>query len=67
MQRYHIRLVCSHVPTTVAPRPAQLGGRPPYPTETMVRISALKRLHHLSDEQSEFQLLDQMSFNASAA
>jgi len=31
--------------------------RPPFPTETMVRIMVLKRLHNLSDEQVEFQLL----------
>lgn len=46
----------------VAPRPASLqGGRPPFPTETMVRILVLKRLYNLSDEQMEFQLLDRMS------
>ena len=47
----------------VAPRPAQpKGGRPPYPTATMVRLLVLKRLHNLSDEQLAFQLLDRMSF-----
>lgn len=48
----------------VAPRPAssQGGGRPPYPTEVMVRILVLKRLYNLSDEQMEYQLLDRMSF-----
>ena len=46
----------------MAPRPVSLqGGRPPFPTETMVRILVLKRLYHLSDEQMEDQLLDQMS------
>lgn len=38
------------------------GGRPPYPTETMVRILILKRLNNLSDEQVEYQLLDRMSY-----
>jgi len=38
------------------------GGRPPYPTEVMVRILVLKRLYNLSDEQVEYQLLDRMSF-----
>jgi transposase len=38
------------------------GGRPPFPTETMVRILVLKRLHNLSDEQVEFQLQDRLSF-----
>lgn len=47
----------------VAPRPVSLqGGRPPYPTETMVRILVLKRLYNLSDEQMEYQLLDRMSY-----
>jgi len=47
----------------VAPRPASTqGGRPPYPTETMVRILVLKRLYNLSDEQMEYQLLDRMSY-----
>ena len=47
----------------VAPRPTSTqGGRPPYPTETMVRLLVVKRLHNLSDEQLEFQLLDRMSF-----
>ena len=46
----------------IAPRPlSPQGGRPPYPTETMVRILVLKRLYNLSDEQMEYQLLDRMS------
>jgi len=47
----------------IAPRPAShQGGRPPFPTETMVRILILKRLYNLSDEQMEYQLLDRMSY-----
>lgn len=47
----------------VAPSPVSLqSGRPPYPTETMVRILVIKRLYNLSDEQIEFQLLDRMSY-----
>ena len=38
------------------------GGRPPVPTETMVRIFVLKRLHIRSGEQAEFQLLDRLSY-----
>lgn len=45
-------------PRTVSPQ----GGRPPYPTETMIRILVLKRLYNLSDEQMEYQLLDRMSY-----
>ena len=40
----------------VAPRPGNTqGGRPAFPTETMVRILILKRLYNLSDEQMEYQ------------
>lgn len=47
----------------MAPRPGSpQGGRPPFPTETMVRILVLKRLYNLSDEQLEYQLLDRMSY-----
>ena len=47
----------------VAPRPVSAqGGRPPYPTETMVRILVLKRLYNLSDGQIEYPLLDRMSY-----
>ena len=47
----------------VAPRPsASRGGRPAYPTETMVRLLIIKHLYNLSDEQLEFQLLDRMSY-----
>lgn len=43
----------------VAPRPEQTKGRrPPYPTGVMVRVLVVKLLHRLSDEQTEFQLLD---------
>lgn len=47
----------------VAPRPVSAqGGRPPFPTETMVRIVVLKRLYNLSDEQLEYQLLERLSY-----
>jgi len=46
-----------------APRPARArGGRPPFPTEVMVRILLIQQLFNLSDEQMEFQLLDRLSF-----
>lgn len=38
------------------------GGRPPYPTEVMVRILVLKHLNNLSDERMEYMLLDRMSY-----
>jgi len=47
----------------VAPRVVSAkGGCPPFPTETRVRILVLKRLHNMSGEQVEFQLLDRLSF-----
>lgn len=47
----------------IVPRPvSEQGGRPPYPTEAMVRIVFLKHLYNLSDEQMEYQLLDRMSY-----
>ena len=47
----------------VAPRMVSaIGGRPSFPTKAVVRILVLKRLHNLSDEQVEFQLLDRLSF-----
>ena len=46
-----------------APRPGrERGGRPPFPTEVMVRILLIQQLFNLSDEQMEFQLLDRLSF-----
>ncbi len=49
----------------VVPRPESLQfGRPPYPTETMVRILFLNRFNNLSDEQVEFQLRDESEMRA---
>ena len=48
---------------TIAPRKqSEKGGRPPYPTEIMLRIIILKRLNNLSNDQMEFMLNDRMSF-----
>jgi hypothetical protein len=38
------------------------GGRPPYPTEVMVRLLFIQSLYNLSDEDCEYQVLDRMSF-----
>lgn len=38
------------------------GGRPPYPTETMVRLLVLQQLYNLSDDALEYQVLDRSSF-----
>ncbi|MES7744573.1 IS5 family transposase, partial [Cutibacterium acnes] len=37
------------------------GGRPPYPTEVMVRLLFIQSLYNLSDEDCEYQVLDRMS------
>ena len=44
-----------------APRPQ--GGRPPYPTEAMLKIIVLQQLYgNLSDEETEYALLDRGSW-----
>ena len=46
-----------------APRPSKAqGGRPPFPSEMMVRILVLKDLNNLSDEATERLLLDRASY-----
>ena len=45
----------------VAPR-RERGGRPPFPTELMVRALILQNLYGLSDKQMEYQVLDRLSF-----
>ncbi len=54
--------IAAHV-DTACPRPDRSkGGRPPYPTEVMVRMLFLQALYNLSDEDCEYQVLDRMSF-----
>lgn len=38
------------------------GGRPPYDAVLMFKVLVLQALHNLSDEQTEYQILDRMSF-----
>ena len=38
------------------------GGRPPYPTELMIRLLVVQQLYNLSDDALEYQLLDRTSF-----
>jgi len=46
-----------------SPRPLRKkGGRPPFPTELMVRVLVVQQMFNLSDEQMEYQLLDRLSF-----
>lgn len=45
------------------PRPSRAnGGRPPFPSELMVRVLIVQQMFNLSDEQMEYQLLDRLSF-----
>jgi IS5 family transposase len=47
----------------LAPRPiSSKGGRPPFPSDLMVRILVLQQLYNLSDEAMEYQLLDRYTF-----
>lgn len=48
---------------SAAPRPGRKkGGRPPFPTDLMVRVLVVQQMFNLSDEQMEYQLLDRLSF-----
>ncbi len=38
------------------------GGRPPHDAVLMFRILVLQALYNLSDEQTEYQILDRLSF-----
>ncbi len=38
------------------------GGRPPYDEIMMFKILVLQRLYNLSDDQTEYQINDRMSF-----
>lgn len=39
-----------------------MGGRPPYDSVLMFRVLVLQALYNLSDEQTEYQILDRLSF-----
>ncbi len=48
----------------IAPRKqSDKGGRPPYPTEIMLRVIILKRLNNLSNDQMEFMGSSQKTEN----
>lgn len=38
------------------------GGRPPYPTELMIRLLVVQQMYNLSDDGLEYQVLDRASF-----
>jgi IS5 family transposase len=43
-------------------RSREKGGRPPYDAVLMFRVLVLQALYNLSDEQTEYQILDRLSF-----
>lgn len=43
-------------------RDAKKGGRPPYDAVLMMKILALQMLYNLSDDQTEFQIKDRLTF-----
>jgi hypothetical protein len=43
-------------------RDARKGGRPPFDSVLMLKVLVLQRYHGLSDDETEFQILDRFSF-----
>lgn len=52
----------SSIEDAFAIEPKGLGGRPPYDRLMMFKILILQRYYNLSDEQTEFQIKDRLSF-----
>jgi len=50
------------IETALATQPQGPGGRPAWSPKMMFKLLVLQRLYHLSDEQTEYQLLDRLSF-----
>lgn len=46
----------------VRKEPTQKGGRPPYDSVLMFKILILQRLYNISDDQTEYQINDRLSF-----
>ena len=46
----------------VRKEPTQKGGRPPYDSVLMSKILILQRLYNISDDQTEYQINDRLSF-----
>ena len=57
--------LAAEIESTIAPGRSSKStkkGRPGYPTVLMVRMVILQQLYNLSDEETEFQCLDRLSF-----
>jgi len=61
-QHLDFAAITAKVDAVVPRSPQPKGGRPPYPTEVMVRLLVIQHLLNLSDEKLEFQTLDRESF-----
>lgn len=48
--------------TALARKAGDKGGRPPFDAVLMFRVLVLQALYNLSDEQTEYQILDRLSF-----
>ena len=48
--------------TALARKPRDKGGRPPFDAVLMFKVLVLQALYNLSDEQTEYQILDRLSF-----
>src|SRR5271165_7100767 len=48
--------------TALARKPRDKGGRPPFDAVLMFKVLVLQALYNLSDEQTEYQILDRVSF-----
>ena len=56
------KMFCSPIEEAFAIEPKAPGGRPPFDRLMMFKILILQRYYNLSDEQTEFQIKDRLSF-----
>ena len=54
--------ILSKLKKTEKAKEENLGGRPRYPEEMMLKVIILQRAYNLSDEQTEYQINDRLSF-----
>src|SRR6195952_5651955 len=61
-QHVDFAAIAAEVDLAAPPPSRERGGRPPFPTELMVRVLLIQQLFNLSDEPMAFPLLDRLSF-----
>lgn len=54
--------LAAHIDQAVPRLSQKKGGRPPFPTELMVRVLVPRQLHGFCDKRIEHQLMDRLSF-----